>query len=378
MYENGNTCEISLLDMFSAIIKKWKALVAIALIALIIGGAAGVVSTAISNRNYGARSEFFISSNENNSYIVSLLKSDRYAEWLLMDENNLPAEYKGTEIYEEAKAIQERIALLKDELIDEAEDALFPYEYKLSQLSKKLSDAQTAYNEALTLLEMYKQADGEALKEADAAAIKNHFDVLKKYEEDFAIKSAAKDEAKKAYNDMLAEQQQMKNKLDVLNEELSNLKRDRKKIFDDIHEMYLSNPENAEKVANIKKYIVCEYADKDSKTPEKLASNAVVYITVSVPADEEYASELVEKVAAKTEDFVKTSLTSSPSCEYLNSFVTSGRMQNKSLISTTVLYGAVAAIAAVGIYCVVIVVMLVVKAQKKQDEIDVLPENTEN
>lgn len=374
MYENDTTQEINLLDMVSAVLKKWRLLICVTLAALVAGGVFGFVMAVFSNNAYGTKAEFFVSSDASNGYILSLMKSDTYAEWLLMDENNLPEEYKGTEIYEEAKQVQDRIFDLEENLIDEAEDALFHYEYELSQLSKKVSDAQSEYSEVLALLEMYKKADGEALKQGDADATKNHFEILQQYEEEFEIKKAVKEEAKAAYNAKLAEQQADKNKLNMLNEELSNLKQKRTKLFEKIHVKYVANPDNAEKIEKLKEYITCGFTEETADV-EKLASKAVIYISIAVPYNEEYAEDILKRVAEKTEDFVEIN-ESSAECEYLNSFTTTERIEVYPYLTTPIKYGIVAAIAALAVTCVIIAVMPVFKT-RKEETVEQLPEKTE-
>jgi len=91
MYENENTQEITLLDIVTSLLKKWKAIICVTLAGLLIGSALGLTLTLLGNRFYGARTEFFVSSTATNNYILSMLKSDSYAEALLMDENGIQA-----------------------------------------------------------------------------------------------------------------------------------------------------------------------------------------------------------------------------------------------------------------------------------------------
>ena len=156
MYEKENTQEITLLDMANSLVKKWKLIVWVTLAALVLGAVVGLAMALIGNRNYGTRVEFFISSDKSNSYILSMVKSDSYAEALLMDENGLPGDFKGTQEYKDAKALLDREEELED-LIKEKEDELDPFDFKLSKLSRESTEVQAAYNEAVALLEMYKK-----------------------------------------------------------------------------------------------------------------------------------------------------------------------------------------------------------------------------
>ena len=106
--EKENAQEITLLDMVNSLIKKWKIIVWVTLAALILGAVAGLGMALIANRNYGTRVEFFVSSDKANNQLLSVLKSDKYAEALLMDENGLPGEFKNTEEYAAAKALLEQ------------------------------------------------------------------------------------------------------------------------------------------------------------------------------------------------------------------------------------------------------------------------------
>ena len=77
--------ELDLMDLLKILISKIKIIVCVALIAAIVGGAIGAAITFLSKRDFGTQVEFYISSEERNSYILSLISSDSFSEKLLLD-----------------------------------------------------------------------------------------------------------------------------------------------------------------------------------------------------------------------------------------------------------------------------------------------------
>ena len=55
MYESENVQEITLLDIVTSLLKKWKAIICVTLAGLLIGSALGLTLTLLGNRFYGAR-----------------------------------------------------------------------------------------------------------------------------------------------------------------------------------------------------------------------------------------------------------------------------------------------------------------------------------
>ena len=353
--EKENTQEITLLDMMNSLIKKWKLIVWVTLAALVLGAVAGFALALVANRDYGTRVEFFISSDKSNSYILSVLKSDKYAEALLMDENGLPADFSSTEAYAKAKELLDEEKLLEEKL-EEKEEALEPFEIEISILSRESTEAQTAYTEALSLLEMYKKADGQSLEKADAAAIKNHFDTLKRYEEEVDEARAVKEQKRAKYNEKVSEKQELEKLIKEIEKDLVALKKNKNKVLAELHAMFIGVEANAKKVEDVKKYVTCGFVDSKA-TEEQLANSAVVYVDIAVPSDEAAAKELLAHVSGKTADFVVNNVDTkeAPTCTNLSAFATVEKIEVYGPVMNTVKFGAIAAIGALVIMCVVIV-----------------------
>ena len=107
--------EVTVVDVFFAIKKRIKLIAFVTLLAIILGAAGGVALTLLSNANYGTTAEFRIKSAENNELILSLLKSDRFAEKLLLDKLHEDDDYvsslskKDKEKYETYKDLLAKI-----------------------------------------------------------------------------------------------------------------------------------------------------------------------------------------------------------------------------------------------------------------------------
>ena len=375
--EKENAQEITLLDMVNSLIKKWKIIVWVTLAALILGAVAGLGMALIANRNYGTRVEFFVSSDKANNQLLSVLKSDKYAEALLMDENGLPGEFKNTEEYAAAKALLEQEESL-EKLLEEQEEALEPYEIEISILSRESTEAQTAYNEALSLLEMYKKADGQALEKADAEALKNHFATLKRYENEVEEARTTKEQKRNKYNEKVSEKQELEKAIKELTKEIANLQKEKDKALGVLHDMYIGVEGNAKKVEDVKKRITCGFVDSKA-TEEQLASSAVVYVDIAVPSDEAAANELLKQVSDKTVDFVIDSVNTKeePTCTNLSAFATVEKIEVYGPIMNTVKFGAIAAVAAFALMCVAVIAIDVFKPKKTEENVNALPESAE-
>jgi tetratricopeptide (TPR) repeat protein len=359
----------------TSLLKKWKAILCIILVGLLVGSAAGLTITLLGNRFYGARTEFFVSSTATNNYILSMLKSDSYAEALLMDENGLPAEYAGTDLYNEAKAAREKVAEIKKQ-IKEAEESLEPMEFDISKLSKAYSESQTAYNEALALLEMYKKADGQALAAAGADAIANHYAVLKVYEQELNTRKANKETARAAYNSALEQKQTVEQSVLTLTRELEEATKAQNEILATVHRQFMAVPENSEKIEKIKKYVSVGFVDETSADTDKSASNAVIYVDIAVPSDPEAAKFLLDNVSDKTLKFIESNIDDEKaSLKYLTSFASADKIEVYEPVKTVVQYAAILAVGAAAVYCFCFVVAVMVKPPKKTEE--KLPETVE-
>ena len=149
-------CASDLVNLFAS---KFKVIVIIGLIVAILGGGWGVLFTSI-NAKYRAEINISVSPVDNSDRLLFDLRSGRFAETLLLEENGLPAEDKcDPKDYANAlaaiKAFEEARELRWEKYVEKSNHHVTDVENTYKRLLAE-------YEEAFNLLKMYKDADGEA------------------------------------------------------------------------------------------------------------------------------------------------------------------------------------------------------------------------
>ena len=353
MNQNDNVKEISLLDMLIVLGRKWKMLLCLTLVALLVGGGVGLTTAILSNQSYGATAEFYIYSDKANKYILSLIQSDSFAEALLMDENGLPAEYKGTDIYKDAVKAKEAVEQIEEQL-KEKEKELLEFEIPLSNLNKAMTDAQTTYTEIYNHLSMmYSSANAENYKEQ----IDSYEDKLLKAKEE-------KDEAKTAYNEKFFERQDVEQEIKALTEQLEDADKAKDQTYDKVFSKYrTSAKDSSEKVAKVKNAVAYRYAEASD-----VSSQAVLYAEIAVPKDEALAKLILEKISEKLPAFIEDNMSEEVTCEYISSFSSVEKLEVSNPVKSAVLYGAVSALLVLFVASCVVVCIYIYKTDKQKSK----------
>ena len=176
--------EISLAELFKALLRKIKVLVLALLIGVIVGASLGVVQT-INVKYYGTKIDFYVNpkkdsttTTENNSQygvygayglhvmdnMVTLLNSELFAERLTLNADGLPLDKNGNllvnnaslqQLVDQAQAAK-AAATTAQEKVEAAEAAIEPMQEALTLASQELTKAESAKSileEDLTLAE---------------------------------------------------------------------------------------------------------------------------------------------------------------------------------------------------------------------------------
>ena len=162
MNENNVYQEIDFFDMISALLKKAKLIICLTLVLALVGGGLGVFRAILANNSYGTNAEFYVYSDKGNNHILSLIKSDSFAENLLLDEYGLPDAYKDTDEYKQAYEATLKVVAAREEL-ELLQDAVEEYPIKVNEAQRKASEAKTIYDEIYNMLSMYKASDASVL-----------------------------------------------------------------------------------------------------------------------------------------------------------------------------------------------------------------------
>ncbi len=352
MNENEKVREISIMELLSALAKKWKLLLCLTLAALIIGSGIGATLAIMGNQSYGATAEFYINSDGLNRYILSLIKSDSFAEAILMDENGLPAEFKGSDIYNQALEAKKTVKELAEQ-IEQAEKDLTLFEIPITNLSKASSEAQSAYNEIYNHLSiMYASTSAEKYTQQ-----------IETYEAALLIAKENKDKAKQEYNDELLKKQDAEQAITELKNALEEATEAQKDALKSIMTKYRGISENAVKIQKIKDSVAYSYEEAENNDKQ-----ALLLVNIAVPKDEEFAKYLLENISTALPTFVVEMVPGEDTaCDYISTFRVVSKLQTTSPVSNAIKYGGILAAVTLFGTCCVVVVVNVFKASKKEN-----------
>jgi len=334
----SQTREISVLDVFKSLKKKLRLVAIITLIALILGAAGGAAITILSNATYGTEAQFYIYSEESNSYILSLLRSDRFAERLLLDSNGLPASDVGSDAYNAVLELQKQVDEKEDEIIKKQED-LNKYPDELSTALKASQDAQSRYNEAFEQLALYQDPKAENTSNAIVPILQEKLNNAEK----------ARNEAETKYSELLADNQAKKRELESLEKDLDSLKDKTEKKRDEALAGFRANKDNLLEIEKIKKSVTFNYAsDANDKESE---SKALLKVNIAVKFDKAFAEKLLTGINTNLPSFVEDSVTAKEGereteCVFISVFGAADSVNYQNPVINAVKYALIAAVAA--------------------------------
>ncbi len=312
MSENTNEVrEITILDILKSLRKRVKQIICIALIALILGGAAGAAFTMLSNATYGAKAEFYITSDEANNLILSLLRSDSFAESLLLDENGLPADKQGTEQYNKVLKLKDNLAALKEEK-ELAEREVERYPAMLAVKNRAYSASQERYNSIKELLgDVYSGQNPDP-------------EIINEYKAELAAAEKTMSDDKAAYNDLLEKSEALNVKIDDLTREISKANSEVKRETTNILADLRKTQTHIEKVEKVKKSISFSYAENANENKEAAGpSRSLLYVSVAVKFDKALAEQVVNKLTLTLPSYVEDSIVpdkeeEAPACTFVS------------------------------------------------------------
>ena len=358
---NNNYKEISFFDLCKVLLKKAKLIICITLALLIAGGACGAVLAVLANDSYGTRAEFYIYSDKANNYILSLIQSDSFAEALLLDENGLPAEDKDTEAY--AKALAAKKAIEEKELeIEELEEQLADYPLELTRKQKKLSEAQSKYDDIYKLLNMYKQTDLQYMEDEAKAA---HVAQIEAFERSLVDARTNKEAAQDDYNTTYDASKDIEKLIADTKKDIEKLEKEADEAARGLLDAFRQRGNNAGNIQRIKESVTYELAEGEDN-----ASQALLCVNIAVKKDEAFAKLLLSQISKRLPDFVEeeTLESQAASCEYISTFSTVGRIEEKGIFSEALKIGLIAAAAGFAVtVCVVLIADSFCKAKKEEE-----------
>ena len=371
--------EITLADIIRMFRGKAKILICVFLIAAIIGGAAGVFSAFISSP-YGANIKFYLNPGANTQSLLEHLKSDAFAERLLLNEYGLPEKSEGYKGYAEAENAVKEMLEAGDEVIRlNKEYSNFNYfvstdpnakayeKITLNEIEKQHEELVAKYEAYYALLEVYKNAYSDIV-----AGQESHIEKTKEYED--AVAKALKDLDDYRANYYYPKTEQYRALSDELNRVRADLKEKRIEADEKVEYVlaqWRTDPEVQSMVSLIRDSVTYKYAtvvEDDSKNNisniDKIEQNtnySFLEISVAVDYDRDTADEIIDKIKSNAPDFISLNLErftgyTEVKCTLINTNAKADSIGEVSTVQNAVLYAGVAAVLAVVLVCAVVVV----------------------
>lgn len=174
-YEDEVT--ISIADIVRMFRGKMRKIIAIAIVAGIIGGLIGIISS-VTSMTYGTTLKYRLNPTDGGTTLMYVLKSGGYSEYLLLDENGLPPkEDCDPALYQAALDAAEAYKATRAEkkAASEALETL-DFELGMADLEYEYSYMNTEYNRVYGQLQIYKDAQTDNLVD------ENHLATIDKLE----------------------------------------------------------------------------------------------------------------------------------------------------------------------------------------------------
>lgn len=358
---------------------KLKVLICVALVAAIVGGAAGVLSSKFSEV-YGSDIEFYLSPETNTQALLQYLKSDAFAERLLLNEYGLPEGSDRYDGYDEAKnAVKEEFAAR--DLVIELNKTFTDFNYYVStdpnakdhekmtfnEVDNRHKELLAQYEECYALLEVYKNAYSDIV-----AGQESHLQKTKEYEDAVADALEELEEYREKYYYPKTEQKRALT--DALSRARAELKKKREiadKKVEAVLAQWRNDPEIQSSISLIQDSVTYKYAtviDDNSNNSisniDKIEQNtnySFLEVSVAVDDDQVFANDIVEKIKNSAPDLIAVNLERLADCAEVKCTLISTNAKADSIgevstVQNAVLYAGVAAVLAVVLVCAVVVV----------------------
>lgn len=358
---------------------KLKVLICVALVAAIVGGAAGVLSSKFSEV-YGSDIEFYLSPETNTQALLQYLKSDAFAERLLLNEYGLPEKSEGYKGYAEAESAVKEMLEARDEVIRlNKEYSDFNYSVStdpnakayekitLNEIEKQHEKLVAQYEAYYALLEVYKNAYSDIV-----AGQESHLQKTKEYEDAVADALEELEEYREKYYYPKTEQKRtLTDALSRARAELTKKRETADKKVETVLAQWRNDPEIQRSISLIQNSVTYKYAtviDDNSNNSisniDKIEQNtnySFLEVSVAVDDDQVFANDIIEKIKNSAPDLIAVNLErlancAEVKCSLISTNAKADNISESSAVQNAVLYAGVAAVLAVVLVCAVVVV----------------------
>ncbi len=374
--------DLTFADIIRMFKGKLKLIICITLIGALLGAGVGVF-TSFSNEMYGGNITFYLVPGEDTQSLLQILKSDSFAEKLLLDENGLPPKAECN-----AADYDAALAAVQSERAARAEKAkiykeLTHYPYILAPIETEMKSLEDKYDDIFNLLQTYESAQDQVASQPE------HLAMIAEYEKQLDAAAKARDSYKaEKYDPAVAKNQEINEAYFLSIRALDDARKSSDELVEKVVAPWRNNEENKALVNLIRQSVTYNYAkivDSENSVDSKENQNiAFLEISVSVAGDEELASRIVDLIKSRTPDFVEKNIERltgniEPQCTLISTFVTSDDISESSLTKDIVIYAVVFAVVAAVMTCAVIIVKGLLPADlfEKKEKKDKIEKKTE-
>ncbi len=352
--------QLTFADVLRMFQGKLKTVICITLIAAVIGAAVGVWMS-FSDVMYGAEISFYITPKESSQALLPILRSESFAEKLLLDENGLPPKDECNESDYNAAldAVKEENAAREENLRLYKKVSALPY--SIAIIEKEYNRLASRYNELYDLLNMYKSATSDLIASQPDHALK-----IAEYEAELAAALEAKNKYKaESYDPAIADKAMLEQEYFIARRALVGAREKSEELVEKVLVKWRKNAEVKELIKTIQASVSYEYIKTpENNTAAETAENqnaSFLSIKVAVNGDRNTAAYIVDRVKLLTPNFVEKNIerlmdTPEAKCTLTSTFAESHDVSETSFILNTAIYTAIAAILGLMAACAAIIV----------------------
>ena len=382
---------VTLWDILKLLAGKIKIIILVALVAAILGGAFGGFM-AYRGVTYYAEIGLSVSPVDDSDNLIYTLKSERFIEKLLFEENGLPAkEDCNPEDYDKAlKALEEY-----EEARESRNEKYDQYtQYYIQDVEQEYNMLKTKYDQIFNVLKLYKEAAVE-----EFAKDEGHKKMIADYE---ARLLAAENEKNEYYDNEYAPKKMRQTELEIQLAQANDVMNEKRRAADEALENLLVSWRKIEdvrsKVLEISSCVSYEYSTLNenaaNKTSKEEPNKGHISIMISVPDDEALAEMITERYVLRLEDIVVEYLEraadasakadseagiqiSDVECVIKNPIVDVSKTPS-SIVPDVIKNAVIFALVGVVLACVALVVKMLVKMSEQYDTEIKTPKEKDN
>ncbi len=388
--------EVTMVDIIKLFRGKLKTIICIALIAAILGAAIGVAMSFLFSQ-YGGTVKFYLIPGTKTQTFIQLMKSEKFAEELLLDENRLPENYdKNDPDYKAALAavtaereIRDKRIKLNKQISEFSYTVVDPNSQKeyeritFNEIESKYNTLVSDYDRIYNLLVVYKSTYSDKVAEDPNHAIKT-----REYEEALALALQARNEYRdNVYLPKKHEQIKLNNEYNKVSDELIEARVASNEAVEKVLSKWRDDKEVRQLISIIQSSVTYKYAEiiSDEELETGIAdmddakhnqNYSFLEISIAVDQDKEIAEFIMDRIKSNTPSYLERNierLTATPEakCTLISTFARAKNITNPPMLTNAVLFAAIAGAVAVVCSCTCIIVKGVLppdtfkKAEKK-------------